>query len=147
MKTGSYTVSKSHHERLAELGGRIRKARVKLRLTQRKMAAALNTSASYLSEIECGKANPGPGFFLDLSVVYNISIEYIFHGEGEMFYDQDTRLPRAEFKAIHEIDSMEKLFWVMNQSFTFKHTLLGFASRYYLENEAIIKKSMKKDVS
>ncbi|MCX6578600.1 MAG: helix-turn-helix transcriptional regulator [Candidatus Aminicenantes bacterium] len=143
MNESGYHVDKS--ERVVAIGQRIKAVRVGLRLSQREMAAGLNTSASYLSEIESGKANPGPGFFLDLSDVYNVSIEYAFHGEGEMFYDPKTRLPRAEFKDIDDIDSMEKLFWLMNHSSMVKNSLLGYAARFYLENETIIKKSMQRD--
>jgi transcriptional regulator with XRE-family HTH domain len=145
MKSTEYTVGKSQNERLVAIGQRIKNVRNTLRLSQREMAAALNTSASYLSEIESGKANPGPGFFLDLSDVYNVSIEYVFHGEGEMFYDPKTRLPRAEFKDIDDIDSPEKLFWLMNHSSMAKNSLLGYAARFYLENETIIKKSFRGD--
>ncbi|MDQ1350418.1 MAG: Helix-turn-helix protein [Acidobacteriota bacterium] len=143
MNKSDYHVGKS--ERLVDLGQRVKAVRESLRLSQREMAASLNTSASYISEIEGGKANPGPGFFLDLSAAYNVSIEYVFHGEGEMFYDPRTRFPRAEFKDVNDIDSPEKLFWLMNRSSMFKNSLLGYAARFYLENEAIIKKNFRKD--
>jgi transcriptional regulator with XRE-family HTH domain len=133
------------HESAADIGDRIKEIRKKLRLPQKEMAAGLNTSSSYLSEIESGKANPGPGFFLDLSDVYNVSIEYVFHGKGEMFYDPRTRLLRAEFKDFNDIDSPEKLFWLMNHSAMFRNTILGYAAMFYLEHEAIIKKSFRED--
>ncbi len=143
MRTPEYDIGKN--ERLAAIGQRIKAIRGILRLSQREMAVALNTSASYLSEIEGGKANPGPGFFLDLSAVYDVSIEYVFHGNGEMFYDPKTRLPRTEFKDIGEIDSLEKLFWLMNCSAMFKNTMLGYAAKFFMENETIIKKNLRKD--
>jgi transcriptional regulator with XRE-family HTH domain len=133
------------HDSAADIGERIKNIRKKLSLHQKEMAASLNTSASYLSEIESGKANPGPGFFLDLSDVYNVSIEYVFHGEGEMFYDPTKKLPRTEFKDVNDIDTPEKLFWLMNQSSMFKHTLLGYAAKFYLENKALVKKSFRED--
>jgi transcriptional regulator with XRE-family HTH domain len=145
VKNAEHNLNKNQNNRLIVLGERIKSVRVALRLSQREMAASLNTSASYLSEIESGKANPGPIFFLDLSDVYNVSIEYIFHGEGEMFYDPRTRLPRNEFKDVTDIDSPEKLFWLMNHSSMFKNTILGYSARFYLENEALIKKSLRKD--
>ncbi|HLP59785.1 MAG TPA: hypothetical protein VK186_13175 [Candidatus Deferrimicrobium sp.] len=92
-----------------------------------------------------GKANPGPGFFLDLSDLYNVSIEYVFHGAGEMFYDPKTRLPREEFKEVHNIDSPEKLVWLMNHSSLFKNSLLAYSAQYFLEHEGIIKKSMERE--
>jgi transcriptional regulator with XRE-family HTH domain len=143
MSKSGYDINKS--EGLVAIGQRIKAVRERLRLSQREMAACLHTSASYLSEIESGKANPGPVFFLDLSGVYNVSIEFIFHGEGEMFYDPGTKLPRNELKDIKDIDSLEKLFWLMNQSSMFRNTVLGYAARFYLENEALIKKSFRED--
>ncbi|MDQ1351685.1 MAG: hypothetical protein QG657_1990 [Acidobacteriota bacterium] len=133
------------HDSAADIGERIKDIRKKLRLSQKEMSASLNTSASYLSEIETGKANPGPGFFLDISDVYNVSIEYVFHGNGEMFYDPRTRPPRAEFKDVNDIDSPEKLFWLMNRSAMFRNTILGYAAMFYIEHEAIIKKSLRED--
>jgi hypothetical protein len=91
------------------------------------------------------EANPRPGFFLDLSAVYNVSIEYVFHGTGEMFHDPKTRLPREEFKEIHNIDSLEKLFWLMNHSSMFKNSLLAYAAQYFLEHEALIKKNIERE--
>ncbi|MCP5109026.1 MAG: hypothetical protein GY950_36925, partial [bacterium] len=43
-----------------------------------------------------------------------------------------------------ELDSIEKLGWLMNHSKLFKNTVLGFASRFLLNNEGIIKKSIEK---
>ncbi|MDQ1353037.1 MAG: Helix-turn-helix protein [Acidobacteriota bacterium] len=147
VKNDEYNPNKKQDQKLVAIGQRVKAVRESLRLSQREMAASLNTSASYLSEIEGGKANPGPGFFLGLSDAYNVSIEYIFHGEVEMFYDSKTRLPSKEFKNVNDIDSPEKLFWLMNRSSMFRNTILGYAARFYLENEATIKKNFRKEES
>ncbi|MDQ1353038.1 MAG: hypothetical protein QG657_3344, partial [Acidobacteriota bacterium] len=46
---------------------------------------------------------------------------------------------------VNDIDSPEKLFWLMNRSSMFRNTILGYAAQFYLENEATIKKSFRED--
>jgi transcriptional regulator with XRE-family HTH domain len=97
---------------------------------------------SYLSEIESGKANPGPAFFIRFSRQYNVSIEYLFHGRGEMFYDSKQNIIEKEFSLDEEVDSIEHVLWLMKQSSMLKNAILSYASKFLMENEEIIKKSL-----
>ncbi|MCP5108288.1 MAG: helix-turn-helix transcriptional regulator, partial [bacterium] len=82
-------MKKKTKNQLATIGQRIKDVRAVLRYSQRSMASDLEMSSSYLSEIESGKANPGPDFFLKLADKFDISVEYLFHGRGAMFYGND----------------------------------------------------------
>ena len=63
-----------------EMGQRLKLVRKSLNLQQKEMAVELGIPASYLSEIESGKGNPGPEFFNKLACEYNISMDYLVLG-------------------------------------------------------------------
>jgi len=117
-----------------------------LRLSQRELAESFHMSCSYLSEIENGKGNPGPEFFLKLSDDYNVRIEYLFHGIGEMFYGTQRTIDSEEFDFSENVDTIGKVVWLMEHSPFFKNTILGFASKFLLDNERILKRSIEKHI-
>lgn len=131
-------------DNLAAIGQRIKELRKYARLNQRELAASLNMASSYLSEIENGKANPGPEFFLKISYEYNVRIEYLFHGTGEMFYGTKLKVDSEEFDFSEEVDTIGQVVWLMEHSTLFKNTILGFASKFLMDNERIMKKSIGK---
>ena len=133
-------------EDLEAIGRRIKAARKSLKKQQKEVAAFLQMAPSYLSEIENGNAKPGPDFFLKLSRKLKIRMEYIFHGTGEIFYQNDELIDTMEsepFNFSEELDSPKKLLWLMDQSIFFKNTILSLAGKFILEDEKAIKKSMK----
>lgn len=132
-------------ETVTDVGLRIKAVRQQLRLQQKEMAAVLQMAASYLSEIEGGKANPGPEFFLKLVYDYNVNPNYLFLGTGEMFLGSESTIKAEEFDLERgNIDSPEKLLWIMDHSSFFKNTILSQASRIYIENVNLIKRNMQK---
>lgn len=132
-------------EKIIELGQRVKRVRRVLLLSQKDMAAALDISPGYLSEIESGKANPGPEFFLKFSGDYDVSVEYLFHGRGDMFYPRNRKIETAEdFHFDRDIESIEELVWLMEHSPFFKNMVLAYASITLLDNEDLIKKSVLK---
>ncbi len=140
---GNYIMKR---ETVTDVGQRIKDVRLNLRLQQKEMAAALQMAPSYLSEIEGGKANPGPEFFLKLVYEYKVNPNYLFLGVGGMFLDQDLKIQEEEFDLVGgDIDSLEKLLWVIHNSPYFRNALLSEASRIFLENEDIIIKSIQKN--
>jgi transcriptional regulator with XRE-family HTH domain len=129
---------------LKAIGERVTQVRKALRIAQKEIAAAIEMAPSYLSEIESGKANPGPGFFLRLSRQYNVSIEYLFHGRGEMFYDSKQNIIEKEFSLDEEVDSIDHLLWLMKQSPLIKNSIFCYASKFVAENEDFIRRSLAK---
>jgi transcriptional regulator with XRE-family HTH domain len=132
-------------DNVTAIGKRVKEIRRYFRLSQKEMADNLKMSYSYLSEIECGKANPGPEFFLKLSNDYNISMDYLFHGIGNMFLGSHRKIEEEEYDLDEDIYSIEKLVWLMDHSPFYKNTILSFASKFLLDNERIIKKSIEKN--
>jgi len=132
-------------ETVADVGQRIKNVRLQLRVQQKEMAEVLQMAPSYLSEIEGGKANPGPEFFLKMVYEYNVNPNYLFLGLGDMFFGPERILKTGDFDMENgHVDSVEKLFWMMESSPYFKNNILSFASRFFLENEEFLKMSIAK---
>jgi transcriptional regulator with XRE-family HTH domain len=132
-------------ETTADVGQRIKEVRLQMRVQQKEMAEKLQMAASYLSEIECGKANPGPEFFLKMAYEYNVNPNYLFLGLGDMFFGPERKLITEEFDLENgHVESVEKLLWMMDSSPFFKNNILSYASRFLLENEDFLKKSIEK---
>jgi transcriptional regulator with XRE-family HTH domain len=114
-----------------------------LRINQKEFAASLDMSPSYLSTIEGGNGNPGVGFFFRLAVTYNVNLNYIFFGTGEMFQNQNIKKP-LEKKFIDNIETFDDMRWLMENSPMFRNTIMGFGNKFLYENEGIIKRSIEK---
>lgn len=127
-----------------EVGKRIKTARKALHLQQKDLADALGISASHLSEIESGKANGSTELHLRLSDLYNISTEYIFHGRGEMFYDDDGKLTEEPFDFKSDVDNLPDLLWLLKYSGYVRVAVMTFVSKLLLNEEEEIKRSIKK---
>jgi len=67
---------------VTSIGKRIKRCRVDAGLTQVALARAAGINQGYLSEIERGKRNPGPGTLRALSVALDVP-EAVLIGEGE----------------------------------------------------------------
>lgn len=139
---------KVNQDNYVALGRRIKELRKLLKISQKDFATSLSMANSYLSEIEHGKANPAFEFFYKLSNVYNVNLNYLFQGIGELL------LPRTEEKEtekqkewIDEIETIEDLVWFMEHSSLVRHTVMGFAGKFLYDNETAIKKSIQKHKS
>ncbi len=133
-------------ESAKDIGQRVKAVRRALRYQQKEVAAALNIAAGYLSDIESGKANPGPEFFVKFAREYNVNLNYIFLGIGDMLLDADRKMTVREFSFDEEVDSIEKLNWLMEHSSFFKNAILSLASKTLLENEPLVRKSLQKNL-
>lgn len=129
---------------LIDIGKRIRTARTTLNLQQKDVAEALGVSASHFSEVESGKANASSEFHFKLSSLYNISVEYIFHGRGKMFYDADLKLTEEEYDFTTDVDTLDKLIWLLKNSPYFKVAMLFQATKFTHMEEDLIKSSIEK---
>jgi transcriptional regulator with XRE-family HTH domain len=122
------------------IGKRLQELRRILSLQQNEMAQAVGLTPGYLSEIENGhKSNPGIATFYKISRHYNVSLDYLVHGIGDMFLpdkDGDEKRRQDIFKGL---ESIEDVTWLMKNSRFIKNTLLAYAVKMILENESVIK--------
>ena len=127
-----------------EFGKRIKAVRKTLKLTQSQMAKKLKFVGSYLSEIENGKANPNYNFFFSLTNHYRVSMDFLFHGKGEMFLSHEI-VPlddQDNDKYIDEVETIEDLIWFFKRSSVFQLEMLNHANQFLIEKEATIKKNI-----
>lgn len=129
---------------LVAVGERFRAARKAKRISQKEMARALDVSANYISEVENGKANPGLDFFFKLESKYNISVGYLLLGKDEDNATEEHGAADGDADLVGEIDSVEKLFSLMEKSNFIKNTMLNFATQFVMENEKLVKKILSK---
>jgi transcriptional regulator with XRE-family HTH domain len=125
-----------------EIGDRIKTIRKALGLTQRIFADSIGFANTYVSKIEGGDGSPGPLFFWQISTVYNVSLEYLFHGTGDMFKlttvtgENDTGV----FK--RDIDRIEDLAWLFNNSHIYRTAVVAFTTKFIYDNEVLIKQHL-----
>jgi transcriptional regulator with XRE-family HTH domain len=124
------------------IGHRLKEIRSQMRIQQKEMAATLKIAPSYLCEIENGNSKPGPDFFEKVASEYNVNLNYLFLGNGDMF-GAGNRIKVKGFEIENGIESVEELLWLMENSKYFKSTILALANKTVLENEEIIKKGFQ----
>lgn len=71
-------------------GERIRQLRVKNGLTQEKVAGILNIDRSVYSRIEAGKSGCAVDLFVQLSEMFNVSLDYLVLGKYSRVLLEDT---------------------------------------------------------
>lgn len=128
----------------SDIGERLTAVRNKLNLKQKDMAAVLKMPASYLSEIERGKGNPGPEFFIKLASEFKISMDYLILGIGDMFLPSEGKVKRKEFNFSHGIKTLEELAWLMDESFYFNSMVLATVNKILINDEEVIIKGIRK---
>jgi transcriptional regulator with XRE-family HTH domain len=115
-----------------------------LGLNQKDMSDKLNVVSSYLSDIENGKGNPGHAFFFKFSFFYNVSLDFLFYGKGEMFRKPGKEPPGDE-DFVEEIKSIDDIVWYMKNSPIFFHRIMAFAGKFAYENVEVLKRNIEKN--
>jgi transcriptional regulator with XRE-family HTH domain len=133
-------------ESAGEIGMRLKDIRIQLRVSQRDMAETLQIAPSYLCEIESGRANPGPEFFVRLIKHYNVNLNYVF---GDPTASPTGTAPVVsakpqDFSLDDEIDSIEEIVWLLQNSKYFKNTILAYANETIDKDRALIEKRLPK---
>jgi len=133
-------------ESAGEIGMRLKDIRIQLRVSQRDMAETLKIAPSYLCEIESGRANPGPEFFVRLIKHYNVNLNYVF-GDPNASPTEPAPVVSAkpqDFSLDDEIDSIEEIVWLLQNSKYFKNTMLAYANETIDKERALIEKRLPK---
>ena len=127
-----------------EIGQRLKAARKKLDIQQKDMAASMKVAASYLCDIENGKGNPGAEFFIRLAAVYNINLNYLFMGALDMFVDDEGKAKKQEVDLDDDIDTIEKVSWLMEYSFHIRTIVMNSINRAIYDDRKIIQNDIQK---
>lgn len=131
----------------SEIGERIIALRKQMRLQQKEMANELNIAASYLCEIESGRAKPNIELLIKMASLYNVNLNYLLMGTGDMMHGPGRKMKPEGFDFTDGIDSLEEMFWLMENSKFFRNAIMSMANKLIIEEEAVIKKGIKKTAS
>lgn len=130
-----------------ECGERLKEVRAHMKISQKNFAADLGVAASYLSEIESGKTRPGYNFLIKLADVFNVSPNWILLGMGNMFLSGDDQWLPGDQDFGEQTEGILKLLNYFAKSPLVKLSVMAFASKFLLTNEAIIQKDIEKNQS
>jgi hypothetical protein len=75
---------------------------------------------------------------------YNVSLDWLFYGTGKMFLKKKPKGEIGEDKNIDDIVSIDDLVWYLEHSNLFNLNVMGFAARFFFENEEHIKKELER---
>jgi transcriptional regulator with XRE-family HTH domain len=126
-----------------EFGLRLKEVRKHLKILQKDFAHRIGMKNSYLSGIENGKFKPGFDFFYKITREFRINPYYLLHNELPMFLDQLSphRCEEKDFgeanKRVHELISY------IESSPMVKFDMLGYFSRYRIQNQSLIEEDIK----
>lgn len=93
---------------MKQSGERIRQLRIKNGLTQEKTANALNIDQSFYGRIEAGKKGCSVDLFIQLSVLFDVSLDYLILGRypGDLITGADAALLKANIEEF--VDRLER---------------------------------------
>ena len=80
---------------------RLALARKTLKLTQRELAEKISVTTGFIASMEIGDRKVNPRIMKLVSSIYNVNLQWLETGEGEMFYSNTE-------KEIEEIISLYK---------------------------------------
>jgi transcriptional regulator with XRE-family HTH domain len=125
-----------------EIGSRILGVRKKLNLLQKDFAKAMEISNASLSEIESGHAKPRFELIFNITKKFEININYLLHGEGEILMPDE--IERQSGMAIHPAhrDFFGEFLYYYNGSPLVRTAMMNYFRTYILEKEKLIKKDM-----
>ncbi|NIM17755.1 MAG: helix-turn-helix domain-containing protein [Candidatus Aminicenantes bacterium] len=140
-------------------GQRLREIREGLRMTQTAFAGKMGMSNSYLCDMESGHVGPGLYTLYRITKFYNISPLYLVHGIEPVFLDQEkeeekkkeVEHPLQQAPEPEPLDFGEdttrirEMLSYFKRSPVVKYALLGFFSKFVIENKAIIEEDIKKN--
>ena len=93
---------------MKEIGERIKEVRMKLRLSQQELASELGISQGHLSEVERGIRKPGGEMLNALKHKFNVSLDWLFTGEGMMFSGPEVSTIPLVTGAIQKLERGEE---------------------------------------
>lgn len=139
-------------------GQRLRKIRQDLGMTQIIFARKMGMSNTYLCDVESGKVGPGLYFLYQLTKFHNINPLYMIHGREPVFIEQKMDEVEKEpqqkkepqpipFDFGEDTTRIKEMLSYFKRSPVVKYALLGFFSKFVIENKAIIEEDIKKNES
>ena len=90
-----------------EIGLRLASFRKVIGVSQQEVANKAELNRAYLTQIETGRTNPSFKLMFQLMITYNLSIDWLLSGKGQMFIVEEENIVNR-LKPIHQ-ELLEKL--------------------------------------
>ncbi|MCP5106298.1 MAG: helix-turn-helix transcriptional regulator [bacterium] len=124
-------------------GKRLRSFRKSQHLTITELSKQVGISIGMISETEAGKNKPSPTLMYAMHRLYNMNLNWLLTGEGDRVIKRTATVPAKDEKGSTVIDT-DTLMWYMERIPWVMHTVLGFFSKFYLENQDFLDTLAKK---
>jgi len=98
---------------MTQSGERIRRLRLKSGLTQEQAAAKLNIDRSFYSRVEAGRSGCSVDLLIQLSELFEVSLDYLILGRYSMAMFEDTEkllLKEDVDKLINHLEWIKEIF-------------------------------------
>jgi transcriptional regulator with XRE-family HTH domain len=125
------------------IGERIREVRQTLHITQREFADTLGLSPGNLSSIETARCNATSSLLYAISQNYDVNVNYILRGIGKMFLSDESSPPKDNRESVDRLETPADLFWFIEHSSMFKHIIMGYAAKFFYQNDELIKRNIE----
>jgi len=135
---------RKHETSAIDIGQRLKAIRKRLQVQQKDMAAAMKVASSYLSEIENGKGNPGPEFFVRLAAEYPINLHYLLMGVGDMLVDEDGKAKKQNIDLDAPVETIDQMTRLIEDSVYVRSVVMTCINKTLFEEKALIKENIKK---
>jgi transcriptional regulator with XRE-family HTH domain len=140
------SISKKQEAEMTEkddIAFRLKLIREKLGLKQKDFAEKLNVSGPTLSDLEKGKYKPRYELFYHISKEYNVNLNYLLFGEGEMFVSPAGEIAGRIEKLAEENGEVKKFLWFFDRSKIFRFRILSYFNAILIDEKESIEKEIK----
>lgn len=127
---------------LKTFNGRVKAIRKHLGLTQKKFSEKLNITHQAISDIEKGSSKPGYEFFFNITNSYNVDLDFLLNGTGDMFKSAE----RKKFPMIEDNEYIQEFFKFFFKSQFFRVRILGEARKVLIKEREIIEMELGKTI-
>lgn len=107
------------------------------------MVKYLDICRANYSRIEQGKVAPNPHIMQTLKSEFNVSLDWLVTGEGEM-YPQTKKKTGRHMDFTKDGEELKDLFKLMKKVPIVKHAMLGFFLEYKFKNNELLQDLLKK---
>jgi transcriptional regulator with XRE-family HTH domain len=137
-------MSEEHLDNLLKIiGERLQEIRTHLGYLQKAFAKEMEISGASLSEIEAGNVKPRFELIYNITRKFDVNINYLLHGEGEMFMKDETyRLTGFDMTKVDRT-FLEEFVDYFSRSELVRTHVMGFFRRYMIENAELIEKEIQ----
>ncbi len=141
------------------VGNCVKEIRSYFEMNQDEFSARLNISKTNLCEIETGKTKPGSDFFYKIHRAFDVNLNYLFTGQGDMFlesgeekelvprkkYDLEEYFARNPFGEFTE--DMKEILWFLERSRLARGAIISSAKKYLFQNQRFVQKDIRSSES